>query len=167
MSGDIATQNLEKFFSLYLPYDLVLCPAWCGGAFAVAIGTNLINNVVVTAPAALVTVNPSNQAFVTGSLLGLLITVLLAPILEEFAFRQLMLNMWLRLVRPWLAVAAVALSFALFHMPYPIVDGLSLWKFFVAEVPSLFIVGLALGAVRLRLSLWHAIVFHMAVNGLL
>lgn len=85
----------------------------------------------------------------TGIAGGLLRVSVIAPVLEEFLFRVLILGCLMRTTRPWIALGVSTALFAAVH---------NAWF-----VPSLL--GLALGLLYLRYrSLWLCVVTHSAHN---
>ncbi len=90
------------------------------------------------------------------SLVFLFLVVILAPLVEEVIFRGMLLSRLRRSIGPWPAILVSAALFSLIHLTDP--DA-------ILAVPSLFVVGVALGWVALRrgdLSL--AIYVHAGVN---
>ncbi len=78
--------------------------------------------------------------------------VVLAPAMEEVLFRGLMQTSMQRLTnKPWIAIGATSLFFALIHPPF--------------SIPAIFVLSLTLGYLYHRTrNLWAAIAFHVAFN---
>jgi membrane protease YdiL (CAAX protease family) len=90
------------------------------------------------------------------SLVFLFLVVILAPLVEEVIFRGMLLSRLRRSMGPWPAILISAAVFSAIHLTDP--DA-------ILAIPSLFVVGVALGWVALRqgdLSL--AIFVHAGVN---
>ncbi len=101
----------------------------------------------------------------------LLVTAVVAALMEEALFRGLLLGLWLRLARPWLAVVGTSLLFAFLHFLKPpagmVIAEPGHWlagfdllggilhhftdpEFFVTDFATLLAVGLILGWARWR-----------------
>lgn len=78
--------------------------------------------------------------------------VVLAPVMEEVLFRGLLQTSIARVAaRPWVAIGATSLLFALIHPPF--------------SIPAIFVLSLTLGYLYHRTqNLWAAIAFHIAFN---
>ncbi len=78
--------------------------------------------------------------------------VVLAPAMEEVLFRGLMQTSMVRLTKkPWVAIGASSLLFALIHPPF--------------SIPAIFVLSAAVGYLYHRTqNLWAAIAFHVAFN---
>lgn len=87
---------------------------------------------------------------------------LVAPIMEELAFRGVLLQAVLRRMKPWASVGVTALVFSLFH--WLGVDQSNIWAGVITLV-QLLIVGVVLGALTLRRGrLGPAILTHAGFN---
>lgn len=88
-----------------------------------------------------------------------LVAVVVAPLGEELVFRGVLLAGFMRRMPAMWAVLATAVIFGCAHLPD--------FKFAWYAIPSLVIVGLALGWMRLYArSLWPAVVLHAANNAI-
>ena len=91
-----------------------------------------------------------------------LLVGLVAPIMEELAFRGLLLQAVLRRMRPWMAVGLTAIVFSLFH--WLGVDQSNVLAGVITLV-QLLIVGIVLGALTVRRArLGPAILTHAGFN---
>jgi membrane protease YdiL (CAAX protease family) len=87
-------------------------------------------------------------------LLTIVLACLIAPIVEEFVFRGLLLGYLRTKIKLWTAVALTAGLFAIVHL-IPI------------QLAPLFVFGMMFGFVRVRYdNVWAAVLLHAMVNGI-
>ena len=90
----------------------------------------------------------------TGSLIGVIAVAVVAPIVEEFIFRGLVLNRLSRVMPGWLAVVLSAAAFGACH-------GHPVWFAYA------FVLGAVFGFIDLRAgSIWPSILGHVAFNAI-
>lgn len=90
----------------------------------------------------------------SGDLVSIIAVVLVAPVVEEFIFRGLMMTRLAQAMPGWLAAALSAAIFGVCH-------GHPVWFAYT------FVLGLAFGLMDLRLgSIWPSILAHMAFNAI-
>ena len=88
-----------------------------------------------------------------GGVIGIVAVVLVAPVVEEFIFRGLIMTRLAQAMPGWLAAALSAAIFGLCH-------GHPVWFAYT------FVLGVLFGLMDLRLgSIWPSILAHMVFNG--
>lgn len=90
----------------------------------------------------------------SGTLIGVISVAVVAPIVEEFIFRSLVMNRLSRVMPGWLAVVLSAVAFGLCH-------GEAVWFAYA------FVLGAVFGFMDLRAgSVWPSILGHVAFNAI-
>lgn len=90
-------------------------------------------------------------------------SALLVPIKEELCYRGLIFSKWSENSRPYMAVILTSLFFAFAHISS---YSVSLPIFMISGFPSLFLIGVFFGFLRVRFTLFHAIAAHILWNAL-
>ncbi|RYZ78099.1 MAG: CPBP family intramembrane metalloprotease [Proteobacteria bacterium] len=120
-----------------LKTDVVLKHIWfvCFGLATIFVGaivTTLGNKIFFAlnfgAVGEMAALNPVNSTLSAPTFLAFVLTVLLAPLIEELVFRQLLLKMWTKIVSTFSAIVMVSIFFTLLHVPYPLVSLVALYK---------------------------------------
>ncbi|RYZ86296.1 MAG: CPBP family intramembrane metalloprotease, partial [Proteobacteria bacterium] len=137
------------------------------GSIVTTLGNKLFFGLNLDIPEKLIALNPDNSIFTSPSMLTFVLAILLAPVIEELVFRQLLLNVWMKIFPSFAAIVVVSSFFALIHIPYPLVSDIAFYKFLLTGCPGYLVAGIAYGIARTRFSLWHAILLHMAFNAYL
>lgn len=154
------------------------------GFLVAAVGFALLAWVLVAGEAFVAKQPPPGMGKVLGRTAA---PMIVAPLLEEWLFRGLLLGLWLAVVRPFAACVGCSVMFAAVHFlkpPEGTVMGLPhSWDagfellghivghfadpvFFVTDFATLFLLGMLLAWTRIRThSLWMAIGIHAALVG--
>ncbi len=86
------------------------------------------------------------------------------PILEELTFRGFLFAIWSRILKPWQCIFVTTIFFSLAHLTSYFLNTQAFVGFLLKELPSIFLSGIFLGAVRYRYSIAHSIMVHISIN---
>jgi membrane protease YdiL (CAAX protease family) len=91
------------------------------------------------------------------------VAIIMAPFIEELCFRHIIFQKLKDFLSIWPSILIANLLFTLCHYPNyfgPLVTP----KFFLLTAPYVFVIGLLLGIIRVKFSIWHAIALHSLIN---
>lgn len=127
---------------------------WAGVALTPALYLTISIVLVLLPEAWTASYQEASDGIASGTLVGVIATVAVAPVVEEFIFRGLMMTRMSRVMPGWLAAALAAAMFGLCH-------GHPVWFGYT------FVIGMVYGWIDLRAgSIWPSILGHMVFNAI-